>query len=99
MWARFAPLGALWAVGCGAGAGAPWRSWGPQAGHALEERLMAGITDGLLPAREHRSHVADALALRQAQEGLEALAQWQSTAGIALLQTTLEWLAGEGAQV
>src|SRR5262245_37110511 len=48
--------------------------------------------------REHLSHIADALALRQGQEGMEAFDQLQRTAGIDLLETTRELLAGEGAQ-
>ena len=49
--------------------------------------------------RAHRSHVADALALSQGQEGMEAFDQFQRTAGLGLLETTRELLAGEGAQV
>jgi hypothetical protein len=69
------------------------------AGQALAERLLAVITPGLLTARAPRRHVADALALSQGQEGMEAFHQLQSTAGIGLLETTIELLAGEGAQV
>jgi hypothetical protein len=60
---------------------------------------MAGITHGVLTAREPRSHLADALALSQGQEGREAFDQLQRTAGRGLLETPREWLAGEGAQV
>jgi hypothetical protein len=70
-----------------------------QAGQALEEILIAVITHGLLTEREHLSHGADALALSQGQEGMEALNQFQRTAGIGLLETTIELRAGEGAQV
>ena len=78
--------------------GAPWRSLVYQAGQALAEILIAVITHGLLTEREHLSHIADALALRQGQEGMEAFDQLQRTAGIDLLETTRELLAGEGAQ-
>src|SRR4029453_9344346 len=99
LWARFAPLGELWALGCGACAGAPWRSLVSQAGQALEEILLAVSTHGLLTEREPLSHGADAWALSQGQEGMEALNQCQRTAGIGLLETTRELRAGEGHQV
>jgi hypothetical protein len=99
LWARFDPLGELLALGFGEFAGSPWRSFVHQAGHALEEILIAVITNGLLTEREHLSHVADALALSQGQEGMDAFDQFQRTAGIGLLKTTLELLAGEGAKV
>jgi len=70
-----------------------------QAGHALAEILIAVITHGLLTEREHLSHVADALALSQGQEGMETFDQFQRPAGRGLLETTIELLAGEGAKV
>jgi hypothetical protein len=53
----------------------------------------------VLTEREHLSHGADALALSQGQEGMDAFNQFQRTAGIGLLETTIELRAGEGAQV
>src|SRR5215468_6841255 len=99
LWACFDPLGELLALGFGEFAGSPWRSFVHQACHALEEILIAVITHGLLTERKHLSHVADALALSQGQEGMDAFDQFQRTAGIGLLETTKELLAGEGAQV
>src|SRR5262245_19399670 len=78
--------------------GRPGGAWDTKLRQALAEILMAGITHGLLTEREHLSHIADALALRQDQEGMEAFDQLQRTAGIDLLETTRELLAGEGAQ-
>src|SRR5215475_2189864 len=98
LWSRFDPLGELLALGFSQSAGAPWRRLVYQAGQALAEILIAVITHGLLTEREHLSHIADALALRQGQEGMEAFDQLQRTAGIDLLETTRELLAGEGAQ-
>jgi len=99
LWARFDPLGELLALSVSEFARSPWRSFVRQAGQALAERLIAVITHGLLTEREHLSHVADALALRQGQEGMDAFDQLQRTAGLGLLETTIELLAGEGAQV
>src|SRR4029453_4067130 len=99
LWARFHPLGGLLALGFGGFAGPPTRRLVYQAGQAFEEILIAVITHGLLTEREHRSHGADALALRQGQEGMDAFDQFQRTAGIGLLETPIELLAGEGAKV
>lgn len=99
LWARFAPRGKLLALGCGAFAGSPWRRVVYQAGHALAERRMAVITHGVRTESAHRSHVADALALSQGQESMETFDQFQSPPGLGLLETTIELLAGEGAQV
>jgi hypothetical protein len=99
LWTRFDPLGELLALGFGEFAGSPWRSFVHQAGHALAEILMAVITHGLRTESAHLSHVANALALSQGQEGMDALDQLQRTAGIGLLETTIELLAGEGAKV
>jgi hypothetical protein len=90
---------AVLALSFGEFAGSPWRSFVHQAGHALEEILIAVITHGLLTEREHLSHVADALALSQGQEGMDAFDQFHRAAGVGLLETTQELLAGEGAQV
>jgi hypothetical protein len=53
----------------------------------------------LLTERKHLSHATDALALSQGQEGMNAFDQFQRTAGIGLLETTIELLAGEGAEL
>ena len=98
-WARLNPRGELLAWGLGALAGLPWRSLVYQAGQAFAELLLAVLTHGLLPAPEPLSHVADAVALRQGEEGREAFDQLQRTAGLGLLETPIALLAGEGAQV
>ena len=77
----------------------PWRGFVHQAGYVLEEILIAVITNGLLTAREHLCHVADALALSEGYEGMEAFDQFQRIAGIGLLEATIALLAGEGAKV
>src|SRR4029450_184959 len=73
LWARFDPLGELLALGLAEFAGTPWRSLVYQAGQALEEILIAVIRHGWLTEREHPSHGADALALSQGKEGMDAV--------------------------
>jgi hypothetical protein len=53
----------------------------------------------LLAQRQHLSHVADTLALSQGQKGMDALDQFQRTAGIGFLKPTIVLLAGEGAEL
>ena len=97
--ARFDPGGAWLALGWREGAGSPGRRVGHPAGPALAEIRRVVITHGWLPASQPLCPVADTVALCQGQEGGDALAQVQRTAGIGLLETTREWRAGAGVQV
>ena len=65
----------------------------------LKQELISVITNGLLTQRQHVSHFADALALSQGQQGMDAFDQFQRTAGIGLLETAIELLAGERAEL
>jgi hypothetical protein len=92
---RFDPLGQLLSLGFGEFAGSPGRGLIHQTCHTLEKVLIAIITNGLLTERKHCSHFADALALSQSQEGMDALDQFERASGVGLLKTTIEVLAGE----
>jgi hypothetical protein len=95
LWARFDPLGELLTLGFRQFAGSPGRGCVHQAGHALAKILIAVIAHGLLTQSEHLSHITHALPLSQSQEGMDTLDQFQRTAGVGLLETTIEVLAGE----
>ena len=95
----FDPLGQLPTLGCGAFARPSWRGLVDETGHALAQVWIAVIANSLLPKRQHISHVADTVTVRQTQEGMEALDQCQRTTGVGLLETALEVLAGERAEL
>ena len=86
-------------LGFGEFAGPSWGSLVHQAGHALAEILIAIIAHGLFTERKHFSHFTGLLALSQSQESIDALDQLERTAGEGLLETAIELLAGEGAEL
>jgi hypothetical protein len=96
---RFEPLGELLALSFGEFAGPPWGSFVHQTRHAFAEILLAVIAPGLLTKRQHLSHFADTLPLSQGKEGMEAFDQFQRAAGVGLLKTAIELLAGERAEL
>jgi hypothetical protein len=60
---------------------------------------MAVIAHCVFTEGKHCSHFIDAVALRQSQESMDALAQLSRTAGVGLLETAIALRAGEGAEL
>ena len=88
-----------WRWGFGQFAGSSWRGFVNQADHALEQELVSVVTNGLLTERQHVRDFSDALPLSQGQQGMDTFDQLQGTAGVGLLESTIELFAGKRAEV
>jgi hypothetical protein len=65
----------------------------------VEEKRVAVIAHSLLPESKPLGDLVDVLALSESQESMKAFDQFQRAAGIGLLETALELLAGERAEL